>query len=80
MDFFDRYIDLKARVAPFKTKEDFEYVKTTAAVDALADRADLIHRGAVPAGGVGYPEGLDEENLLTAHWLMWKRWSGESFR
>ncbi len=64
MDFFDKYIDLKARVAPFKTKEDFEYVKTTAAVDALADRADLIHRGAVPAGGVGYPEGLDEENLF----------------
>lgn len=64
MTFHRYYCDLKSRVAPFRTAEDFETIKTVASIDALADRADVIHRGNVPGWRFDRPEGLDEENLM----------------
>ena len=40
MTFHRYYCDLKSRVAPFRTAEDFETIKTVASIDALADRAE----------------------------------------
>ncbi len=65
MSFEDRYFNLKSRLAPFKLKTDFETVKTVSVIDALADRADVIYKGAVPFGGKGVREGYDEESFIT---------------
>ena len=69
MTFHRYYCDLKSRVAPFRTAEDFETIKTVASIDALADRADVIHRGNVPGWRFDRPEGLDEENLMRRAFL-----------
>lgn len=66
MDFFDRYHNLKARLAPFRLRTDYETVKTVAAIDALADRADVIHYGNIPGGKIlDNPVGIDENNLFS---------------
>ena len=70
MTFHRYYCDLKSRVAPFRTAEDFETIKTVASIDALADRADVIHRGNVPGWRFDRPEGLDEENLMRRAFLQ----------
>ena len=62
MEFLDRYFNLKSRLARFKLKSDFETVKTVSVIDALADRADTIARGAVPFGARA---GYDAESFIT---------------
>ena len=48
MNFQTRYQILKAYLGPFRIKQDFETIKTVAAIDALADRADMLQRGCIP--------------------------------
>ena len=48
MNYQLRYRKLKTALAPFRLKGDYETVKTVAAIDALADRADMLARGCVP--------------------------------
>ena len=43
--FYRRYCDLKVRVGPYRLKDDFETIKTVAAIDALADRAETLTHG-----------------------------------
>lgn len=66
MEFYRQYCDLKARIAPYRIKGDYEYIKTVAAVDALADRADVIHKGCNPAGRFGWGQSNDftEQELM----------------
>lgn len=65
MEFFFRYHELKTRLAPFRLKTDFETIKTIATVDALADRADVIHNGNKAGGYIlPKPDGIDEVNLM----------------
>lgn len=45
MTFYKQYCALKLRTAPFRLKDDFETVKTVAAIDALADRAETLTHG-----------------------------------
>ena len=53
MEFYNRYCDLRVRVAPYRTKTDYEYVKTVAAIDALANRAKDMHDGCNVTGRFG---------------------------
>jgi len=48
MDFFDRYFELRARIAPFRLKTDYETVKTCAIIRGIADRASAMKEGALP--------------------------------
>ena len=65
MEFYYRYHKLKVRLAPFRLKIDFETVKTVATVDALADRADLLHNGNVAGRYIlACPDGINEKNLI----------------
>jgi predicted GH43/DUF377 family glycosyl hydrolase len=64
MDFYEKYRNIKVRLAPFRLKRDFETVKTVASIDALADRADIIERGNKPGRILGCPPGLDIDNLM----------------
>ncbi len=69
MNFHQRYFSLKLTLAPFRLKSDFETVKTVAAIDALADRADMLYRGCVPGvkrDGSCYdcPPGTEPEPML----------------
>ena len=43
--FYRRYCDLKVRVAPYRMKDDYETIKTVAAIDALADHAEVLTHG-----------------------------------
>lgn len=59
------YRDIMSRLGPFRTKDGFEYRKTVASIEALANRADLISRGANPDTYFGSPpDGLNYENLI----------------
>lgn len=58
---YKKYCNLRVRVAPFRLKEDYEYIKTVSVIDALADRAYDINAGAKPGvrfdwSGVHYSE------------------------
>ncbi len=65
MIFFRRYHEMKKRLAPFRLQTDFETIKTVASIDALMDRADVIHNGNIPGGYIlECPPGLDETNLM----------------
>lgn len=66
MEFYKKYCDLKVRVAPYRRCGDFETVKTVAAIDTLADRADTVHSGANPNGRFGWGAvlGMTEENFF----------------
>ena len=69
MDFQTRYQKLKAYLGPFRLKQDFETIKTVAAIDALADRADMLQRGCVPGNaipGSSYhcPPGIEPEAMM----------------
>ena len=69
MNFHQRYFSLKLTLAPFRLKSDFETVKTVAAIDALADRADMLYRGCGPGvkrDGSCYdcPPGTEPEPML----------------
>ena len=62
--FYRKYHDLKVRIAPFRLETDGETVKTLATIDALLDRADVIHNGNQVGGYIlGPAPGIDEENL-----------------
>lgn len=54
MEFYKQYCNLRVRVAPFRKNKDFEYVKTVAAIDALANKAYDVHEGLVPKGKFGW--------------------------
>ena len=54
MDFYKKYCDIRVRVAPFRMKDDFEHIKTVAAIDAFANRAKDIHEGCDPKGRFGW--------------------------
>ncbi len=69
MDFRTRYQKLKATLSAFRLKQDFETRKTVAAIDALADRADMLQRGCVPGNvvpGSSYdcPPGIEPEAMM----------------
>ena len=62
--FYAAYSDLRVRLAPFRTKTDFETVKTVANIDALMGRAQSIDAGADPGGRFGWAVGHNVENLM----------------
>lgn len=62
--FYAAYCDLRARVAPFRLRTDFETVKTVAVIDELLNRADTISAGAYAGGRFGWATGHNVENLL----------------
>jgi len=65
MDFYKKYCELKIRTAPFRMKSDYEYVKTVSVIDALSDRADLIHNGAKIGGRFNWQGGgYETTNLM----------------
>lgn len=68
MDFHARYRQLKTQLGVFRTKQDFETIKTVAAIDELANRADMLHRGCAPGvytnSGYSYPPGLEAEPIM----------------
>lgn len=64
--FYRKYHNLKVRIAPLRLRQDAETVKTLATVDALLDRADVIHNGNRVGGYIlGPAPGIDEENLYS---------------
>lgn len=58
------YRDIMSRLGPFRVKEGFEHKKTVASIEALANRADLISRGARPDTYFGQPPDV-YDNLIT---------------
>ena len=44
-DFYKKYCQLRLKLAPFRTKAGFEYLKTVAQADGLSIRAYNIHNG-----------------------------------
>ena len=58
-----KYCKLMARLATFRRFSDFEYVKTVAAVDALANRAMDLYRGAKQEKYSGIPE-IDPDGIF----------------
>ena len=64
--FYNRYHALKVRIAPFRLRQDAETAKTLGTIDALLDRADVIHNGNRVGGYIlGPAPGIDEDNLVT---------------
>ena len=63
MGYLQTYVGLKARLAPFKLLDGFEYEKTTAAIDALLDRAEVIASGGAAGGRFHCMDGMNVENL-----------------
>ena len=64
MEFYNRYCDLRVRVAPYRTKTDYEYVKTVAAIDALANRAKDMHDGCNVTGRFGWGTYFSEDVFM----------------
>ena len=62
--FYLAYADLRARIAPFRMRTDFETRKTVANVDALMGRAQEIDAGAFPGGRFGEAAGHNVQNLM----------------
>ena len=62
--FYLTYADLRARVAPFRMRTDFETRKTVANIDALMGRAQEIDAGAFPGGRFGEAAGHNVQNLM----------------
>lgn len=62
--FYLAYADLRVRLAPFRTKTDFETVKTVENIDALMGRAQELDAGADPGGRFGQTAGHNVENLM----------------
>lgn len=63
MEFYNKYLDLRARLAVFKIKTDFETIKTVYTVESLLTRAYAIHFGCKPGIILPCPPGIDEKNL-----------------
>ena len=62
--FYLAYADLRARIAPFRLRTDFETVKTVAAIDALMGRAQDIDAGIHTGGRFGWAVGHTVENFM----------------
>ncbi len=62
--FYAAYADVRLRLAPFRTRTDFETVKTVAVIDELLNRADTIQAGAYAGGRFGWATGHNVENLF----------------
>lgn len=63
MEFYNKYLNLRARLAPYKTKTDYETIKMVAAAESLLVRAYAIHFGCKPGIILPCPPGIDEKNL-----------------
>lgn len=63
-EFYLKYSDIRVRIAPFRLKNDFEYVKTISVIDELLNRADVVNAGADPGGRYGVLVGHNVENYL----------------
>lgn len=63
MSFRDTYRDIICRLARFRTKSDFETVKTVGIIDALIERASTIDEGALPDMPLGTVPGHTIENF-----------------
>ena len=55
MTFYERYVRLRARLNPFRLKQDVEMVKTVGIIEALMNRALVMHDGAKAGGKMPSP-------------------------
>ena len=62
--FYLAYADLRARIAPFHLRTDFETRKTVANIDALLNRARELDAGAKPSARFGWAVGHTVENFM----------------
>ena len=62
--FYLAYADLRARIAPFRLRTDFETRKTVANIDALLNRARELDAGAKPSARFGWAVGHTVENFM----------------
>lgn len=63
---YKRYCSIKVRLNPFRMKDDFETVKTVAAIDAISDRAEILCHGTTESR-FGWNEALkiSKENMFS---------------
>ena len=65
MNFKDTYRNIICRLARFRTKNDYETVKTVGIIDALIERASTINEGALPDMPLGTVPGHTIENFVS---------------
>ena len=63
--FFKKYVDIRARLAPFKLKEDNETKKAVAAILLLINRAQTVAEGADVSGVFNFVEGHTVEIYIS---------------